>query len=336
MFQLSGLADNPEAAKDFIRESGINPEQNWFAPIELKRIISNAIFSMKDDHYGHSKEGLNLGATSLAFRLMHTGLNGLEAITLLSQTSQIFTPNHTISLAYEKEDAIVSVNISGRDQEHSGAAELSHIFMVYASYCSFVGKMVPIKILYSKSNLYTSLMKFNFETNCPVELADFSAIRFPKSYLDLPRRAGADRHPLYDAVRWSLLTSAMRSVSDRSPLPLLAAEQIAAKTETKIKARNVDIRQKRRIFKSDTLLSERDLHKSAKMAQAMVLLVTTNIPVEDIGAELGFSDERSFRRFFSGGTGQTPLRYRTTHQEPLDAILKGHFGKILENVGSLK
>lgn len=336
MFQLSGLFDNQVAAKDFIRESGVNPDLSWFAPIELKRVISNAIATSKDDHYGHSPEGLPIGATSLAFRLMHTGHNGLEAIELLHQTSLIFTPNHIINHFYDDDDVVISVNIIGHNQEHSAAAELSGVFMIYAALSSFIGKLIPIKTLHSKSKFYTSLIKFNFETHCPVEYADYSGIRFPKRFLDLPRRAAVDRHPLYDAVRWSLLTTAMRSVSDANPLPLLAAEQIAAKLETKIKSRNVDIRQKRRIFKADTQLTERDLLKSAKMAQAMVLLVTTNMSPHDIATELGFSDERSLRRFFSTATGQTPLQYRTSHQEPLDAILKDHFAEILKQVGSLK
>lgn len=335
MFQLSGLCDNREATKDFIRQSGVDPEKLWFAPIELKCLISNAMARLKDGHYGHSKEGLHYSAIPLYFRLMNTGINGFEAIDLLSKTSEIFTPNHLISHSYDGDDVIIKIDIRGIDGEHSSAAELSHIFSIYAGYCSFVGKLAPMKMLYSRSKLYTSMMTFNFETNCPIEYADFSGFRFSKAFLDLPRRTVVDRNPLYDATRWSLLTTAMRSVSDYNPLLVVDAAQLIARIETKAKSLNVDVRQKRRIFKSDTHLTERDLHKSAQIAQSMVLLVTTNILIEDIAAELGFSDERSFRRFFSNVTGQTPLQYRATHQEPLDAIINDLFGKILENVPDL-
>jgi AraC-like DNA-binding protein len=332
MFQLSGMSANQEAAKGFIRESGVNPDQSWFAPIELKRLISNASFTTKDDHYGHSQEGMPLGSTSVAFRLMHTGVDGMEAINLLQRMSSLFTPNHIVNCSYDDEDVIISLNILGRDQEHSGAAELSHVFMIYASLNAFFGKIIPLKVLYSKSKIYTSLVEYNFETKCPVEYADFSGIRFPRSYLNLRRRAVIDRQPMHDVVRWSLLTTAIRSVSDSSPVPLMDAEQITAKIVTKAKSRNVDIRQKRRMFKLDTQSTERDLHKGVQLAQAMVLLVTTDLSIDDIATELGFSDERSFRRFFAGVTGQTPLRYRSTQQEPLDAIQQDHFGTILKSV----
>jgi len=335
MFQLSGLCDNPEATKDFIRQRGVDPEKSWFAPIELKCLISTAVVTSNDAHYGHSIDGLHMSATALSFRLMNTSKNGFEAIGLLNKTSEIFTPNNVISYFYDENDVIIKINIKGTDEQHSAAAELSYIFSIYAGYCSFVGKLIPMKVLYSKAKLYTSLMKFNFETNCPIEYADFSGFRFSKSLLDLPRRAVVDRNPLYDATRWSLLTTAMRSVSDYNPLLLIDAAQLIDRIETKAKSRNVDARQKQRIFKSDTHLSERDLHKSAQIAQSMVLLVTTNILIDDIATELGFSDERSFRRFFSSVTGQTPLQYRTTHQEPLDAIINDLYGKILENVPDL-
>ncbi len=336
MFQLAGLTENKTAAKDFIRECGVEPEQDWFAPTAFKRILANAILTSKDEHFGHSKEGLRLGSTALAFRIMNSGSTVLEAQKLLEQISTIFSPNHMAGHFIAGDDVIMTATVSGHDDEHSAAVELNHLLLTYSAYSAFVGQIVTPKILYSKSKLYTSLVKFNYETNCPVELADYSGIRIPKAFLTLPRRAVVDRDPLYDAVRWSLLTQAMRSVSDYSQLPLLTAAQITSKIDTKIKSRNVDVRQKRRIVKADTQLNERELHKSTKVAHAMVLLVTTDRSAEEIASELGFSDERSFRRFFTGVTGHTPLRYRMTHQEPLDSIAKDHFGKILENVRNLE
>lgn len=335
LFQLTGLTQNQDAAKGFIRDCGVDPEQDWFAPTAFKRILANAILSSKDEHFGHSKEGLRLGSTALAFRIMNSGSTVLEAQNLLEQISTIFSPNHMAGHIIEGDDVIMTVTVSGHDDEHSAAVELNHLMLTYSAYSAFVGKIVTPKIVYSKSKLYTSLVKFNHETNCPVERADYSGIRIPKAYLNLPRRAIVERDPLYDAVRWSLLTQAMRSVSDFSQLPLLSAEQITSKIDSKTKVRNVDVRQKRRIVKADTQLSERELHKSIKVTHAMVLLVTTNRSVEEIATELGFSDARSFRRFFSGVTGQTPLRYRTTHQEPFDSIMNDHFGHILEGVRNL-
>jgi AraC-like DNA-binding protein len=267
---------------------------------------------------------------------MNTGATVLEAQKLLEQISTIFSPNHMAAQFSDGDDVIMTLTVNGHDSEHSAAIELNHLILTYSAFSVFIGKMAAPKILYSKSKLYTSLVKFNYETNCPVELAEFSGFRIPKAFLSLPRRAVVDRNPLYDAVRWSLLTQAMRSVSDYSQLPLLAAEQITSKMENKIKSRNVDVRQKQRIVKADTQLTGRELLKSTKIAHAMVLLVTTDMAVEEIATELSFSDERSFRRFFSGVTGETPLQYRTTHREPLDSILKDHFGKILEDVAKLK
>ena len=68
----------------------------------------------------------------------------------------------------------------------------------------------------------------------------------------------------------------------------------------------------------------------------MVLISTTNKTISEIGFELEFSDDRSFRRFFTEVTGCTPLEYRSVYQEAAASEGRNHFQAILEAASALR
>lgn len=332
LFQLSGLLPDQDEAKAFIRECGINSDQDCFSSTELKRLISQAIFNSNDEHYGHSEDGLRLGSTPLAFRIMNSASTAFEAQKLLEKVSDTFSPNHTVSHVVDGDSVILSWKISGHDHEHCAAAELTHMCLTYSAYNAFVGRILEPKVIYSRSILYTSLLDFSFETNCPVEYNDFTGIKLQKSVLDMPRRAAFDRNAFYNTIKWLLLTDKMRPIYDSSNLPLLSSEAIKSSLDKKIAIRNVDVRQKRRIAKHDTQFSERDLNNSNKITQAMIMLVTTDVSIAEITEELGFSDERSFRRFFKNITNKTPIEYRNCNRSDNFSSINNHYEAILKDV----
>lgn len=65
-----------------------------------------------------------------------------------------------------------------------------------------------------------------------------------------------------------------------------------------------------RKFKEETGLSVADYAKFAKIERAKVLLRSTDEPVQDIAAQLGFGTRNYFSRVFQEVTGQTPMEYR--------------------------
>ncbi|MEI6441405.1 MAG: helix-turn-helix domain-containing protein, partial [Alphaproteobacteria bacterium] len=142
--------------------------------------------------------------------------------------------------------------------------------------------------------------------------------------------------PVSNAIRWGLLADKIRPVMEHKHLPLLNAEGLLQQAEAKAKDRNVDTRQKRRISLNETAYSVRDLEKSIKASKAMVLISTTNKTISEIGFELEFSDDRSFRRFFTEVTGCTPFEYRSVYQEAAASEGRNHFRAILAAASALR
>jgi AraC-like DNA-binding protein len=69
---------------------------------------------------------------------------------------------------------------------------------------------------------------------------------------------------------------------------------------------------KRRLRDHGTSFNE--LLDGARRAEAIRLLTTTSLPIEQVTRRLGYSDPRSFRRAFQGWTGSSPGRFRDGHR----------------------
>jgi AraC-like DNA-binding protein len=277
-----------------------------------------------------------VGTTELAFRVMNTAEDLREAICLIEKFQKKVCPTRHISQVAGVDSMIFQVSADGLDQEHSAAAEITTMLMYMFGLASFVGEFIPIRKLYSRSKLYTSFMNYNKDANCPVEYADFTGIEFETQHLDMPKRANLADDPVSNAIRWGLLADKVRPIIERNHLPLLSAEGLLQSAETKAKQRNVDARQKRRIARNETEFTVRDLEKSIKASKAMVLISTTDKTISQIGFELGFSDERSFRRFFQDVAGCSPLEYRNVYQEAAASEGRNHFRSIMEAARTLR
>lgn len=65
-----------------------------------------------------------------------------------------------------------------------------------------------------------------------------------------------------------------------------------------------------RAFKKNTGVSPRDWYQQLRIAKAKRTLLNTCLPISQIGAECGFSDQSHFTRVFTKTVGCTPLNWR--------------------------
>lgn len=335
-FQISPLAAHGGDFDTFASSLGVDPGADWYTPTENKTLILHLIARLGDEHYGHCLKPIPSGASELSLRVMMTAENLSEAIDLLVSFSIKLCPTRDIQKIDHGENFILKFETDGIDLEHAAACELTSMLMYLFALTSFAGEFLPVTTLYTRSTLYSSLMTYNKDADCEVVLADFSGLKFCKASLSIPRRASNLSDPVSNAIRWGLLADKMRPIMDHNHLPLLNAEGLLQQAQAGARTRNVDKRQKRRIALKETEYSARDLEKSIRAAKAMVLISTTNKTISDIGLELGFSDERSLRRFFVDVTGCTPLEYRNVYQEAAASEGRNHFRAILEAAGALR
>jgi AraC-like DNA-binding protein len=329
-FQLSSVTSCGESFDCFASSLDINPNADWYTSTETKNLILNLAVRLDDENYGHCRQPIPTGTMDLTFRIMMTGETLSEAIDLLISFLKRLCPTRVIRKKEKDKTFIIQIETDGHDEERAAACEISTILLYVYIMWSFVGEFIPVKKFYTRSKLYSSLMKYNKDTDSEVVFSEFTGLEFDKSVLLMPRRASDTFDPVNNILRWGLLVDKMRPIMRRNHLPLMNADGLLHSAETKAKKRNVDGRQRRRIAIQETEYSVRDLEKSIKAAKAMVLIATTNKSISEIGFDLEFSDERSFRRFFSNTTGCTPLEYRRVYQEAAASEGRNQFRAILE------
>jgi AraC-like DNA-binding protein len=333
---MSPLAADREAFDAFAATLGIDPASAWFTPTENKMLILNAIGRLGDENYGHCHQPIPIGTTELAFRVMNTAETLTEAVELLQKFFLKVCPTRRLSTIPRETTFILRVDADGLDAEHGAACEMTSMLMYMFGLSAFVGQFLRPSRLYTRSEVYSSCMKYNKDADCEVVFGDFTGIELETSSLSLGRRSLEAMDPVSNAIRWGLLADKVRPIMKRNHLPLMNAEGLLKTVETRARQRNVDARQMRRIALKETDYTPRDLEKSIKAAKAMVLIATTNKTISEIGFELEFSDERSFRRFFSDVTGCTPLEYRMVYQEAAVSEGRNHFRAVMEAAKTLR
>ena len=332
---MSVAAPTPEDFRSLLVSVGIDPEKSIFSPADLKILIVTAILKLQDEQYGHSTIPLPIGSADLLIRLMNSGSNLEDAIDILQNFSKRLCPQNWVSTAKIDDDYIFCVNISGIDAEHGGAIELTGVLVFLFAMQAFVGEKIQIKKLYSRSKLYTSLVDYNYDSNCSVEYANFTGIKIDREVLKRPRRASFESSPLSNAIRWGLFVDKGITGVKTDGRLRLEAEQILQTIENKARKRNLADRQKRRLARKEGEYSVRELKRSIKAADAIVAISTTDKSMTELSADLGFSDERALRRFFRGAVGCTPLEYRQLAREENASDGKDVFGVIMDGVRQL-
>jgi AraC-like DNA-binding protein len=329
-FQLSSVTSCGESFDCFASSLDIDPNADWYTPTETKNLILNLATRLDDENYGHCRQPIPTGTMDLTLRIMVTGETLSEAIELLISFLKRLCPTRVLRKIEKDKTFIIQLETDGHDEEHAAACEITIILLYVYMMWSFVGEFIQVNKFYTRSKLYSSLMKYNKDTDSEVVFSEFTGLEFDKSVLSMPRRASDTFDPVNNILRWGLLVDKLRPIMRRSHLPLMNADGLLNSAETKARKRNVDGRQRRRIAIQETEYSVRDLEKSIKAAKAMVLIATTNKSISEIGFDLEFSDERSFRRFFSNTTGCTPLEYRRVYQEAAASEGRNQFRAILE------
>lgn len=331
-FQMSKAAPTPEKFHSFLVDAGIDPDKSHYAPTELKVLLVRAVLFLQDEYYGHSNSSLPIGSMNLLLSIMNSGRNLREAINILQEVSRKISPQQWADIRYIDNGCVFSIIVDGIDEEHSSAVELNGILIFLFAMQSFVGQKFQINKLFSRSKIYTSFMDYNLDGNCPVEYGELTGFPLDDQLLDLPRRSTFDNSALSNAIRWGLFVEKDAARGNTDGQLRLEAEIILQRIEKRSLARNIGVRQKRRLALEESSYSIRDLKRNIRAANAILLISTTDKSMGEIAEDLGFSDERAFRRFFQGSVGCTPHEYRKLHSAERSADGKDIFSAIMDGV----
>ena len=247
-------------------------------------------------------------------RIFQTGETLEEALELARRFSSKFSPTKVLELADNGETVIFTMTLDGHDEDHAGIAEVSLLTNYYFTLCSFLGKQIPIKNLYTRSITATSLADRNFFTDS-LKYNTFSGLEFEKRYLKMPRASDSSADLWSETIRLSLLYTKIKPILSKGIDSIIKAETILNASKKTAEQKNIILSEKRVITYNNASYNLRDLQNSKKIADSAMLLCTSTLEIDEIASRLGFPDAASFQRFFYGYSSFSPEEYREKFSE---------------------
>jgi len=219
-----------------------------------------------------------------------------------------------ISIDLEDNGQTATLSVTAVGERHRQLSENVTIFFssqMMAAVRWFLQQDISFTDFTCKSPTFRAGHLVHPEFGCPVEIGDRVSFSFPSILLEAQSTLGIVREPVSESAPWlSHPTPFEYSISNEDVLQDLD-EVIHLDPANLPVYRNVGARQKRRNLLEERGINIRELKHAYSAGRAKALL-STDFPMEELYVGLGYSEERSFRRFFKMRTGMTPVEYRNS------------------------
>ncbi|MDZ4375829.1 MAG: helix-turn-helix domain-containing protein [Phenylobacterium sp.] len=291
--------------EELLRRTGVAPDREFLTRSENTLLMLHSIVALRDEGHALGRQPLPPGFASVGLRVMGSARTlggGLEA---LARYFEVAGSIFSLDLRITGQEAEISLLANGLDRAQSSMLEDIWLAPLNAFIAWHIRDRAPVIAMTTARPDHPSLGGQHFWESAPVAKHDRTTLRLPLASLQLARRAASFEEPLWDALRFSL-----RGYSDGVILPDGSAIDAQTKTQPFMGMPHLGARQTRRRVREATGASFRDLRAQAIVERARQMLCETDRPVSDIAADLGYAEERSFRRFLRARTGLSPTAIR--------------------------
>lgn len=291
----------------------IAPDATHVTPGQHVLLMLNSIDMTGDEAHALGSGRLNRGFASLGLRTMLSTATLGPALDVLGRYFATCSSVFRIEVRRQHEVARVSLRAEGRNDARCEVLEEIWFNALYAFMCWFVGRRIPVMTATVARLDHPDAHRVHWAGNARLTKGEVSSLCFPLVCLQWPRTAVDVEEPVWEALRFWLDEDAAPPERSHAGLrPVFAVAEAPAKIKARqaTSGRLVGDRQLSRRFRAEHGVGFRDLRNDALAQAATFMLRSTDTPIEIISARLGYAEERSFRRFLRGRTGQTPLQIR--------------------------
>jgi AraC-like DNA-binding protein len=302
---------------DLLTRSRIDPAAEALTPDQHFLLMLNSIDITDDECHGLAARPMRPGFSAIGLHAMLGTSNLAAALRVLAR--YYASPASVFRLEVREDDDFARIALRAEGEDRAQAAMLEEIWLMALNMFMdwFVGRRLPVAGMTVARPDHPDLGAAHWALGAPLALDEVTSVVLPRACLTLDRRAGDVEEPIWEAMRFSMAESALPPGGDALEL----AEAVApARTRLRDAFNGLALcdRQLSRRIRAEHGLTFRDLRGEALAALARELLRYTDIPIPEIGARLGYSEERSFRRFMRARTGFTPAQIRTGAFPPAD------------------
>lgn len=276
-------------------------------------LMLNSIDMTGDEAHALGAGRLNHGFASLGLRTMLSTATLGAALEVLSRYFATCSSVFRMRIDYRGDLAEVSLRAEGRDEARCEVLEEIWFNALYTFMCWFVGRRLPVMGAVVARLDHPSAYRVHWAANAPLSRGEVSSLLLPRACLQWRRQVHEVEEPVWEALRFWMdddvgsaadVQTGLRTVFGRFEAPA------RARLDEAFGDRGVGDRQMSRRIKAQYGATFRDLRGDALVEVATRLLQMTDMPIDEIGAQLGYAEERSFRRFLRNRAGQTPAQIR--------------------------
>ncbi|HVI31043.1 helix-turn-helix domain-containing protein [Phenylobacterium sp.] len=291
--------------EELLRRTGVARDATALTRSENTLLMLHSIVVLRDEGHELGSRRLPPGFASVGLRVMGSGRTLGAGLAALARYFAVADATFDLDLRIDGDQAEVSLRASGPDRAQAALLEDIWLAPLNAFIAWHIRDRTPVTAMTTARQDHPSLGGRHYWDRATVAAHDRTALRLPTASLALERRARAFEEPLWDALRFSLCGE-----RDAASLPDGRAIDAQTTRQAFMALPHLGARQARRQVREATGASFRDLRAEAIVSRARAMLCETDRPVADIAAELGYAEERSFRRFLRRRTGLSPTAIR--------------------------
>lgn len=266
-------------------------------------LILSVILTLEDEAHGMTRRRINVGMNNLAMRVAAAARTAEEAVEAFALFYKKTVSPVRFQISAQTNALDVSVSLDSIDSGQAAAVEEVHIVSLMLNLSWLAGRQLKAQSFSVRDPLHPHIGRQHWGVDAPVHFGSSTSVRLS------PRQALlAARVPAAGDFMWQPLKYWIEN--DPGINPQLSWANATLRVADLPQSSALSERSLRRRFATEGH-SFRELRRKAIAETGVRQLLSTDDPVEQIAANLGYSEARSFRRLLKSVTGMSPAQIRT-------------------------
>jgi AraC-like DNA-binding protein len=290
-------------------------------------LILNVNLTLADEAHGLARRPIAIGLNYLAMRAASTARTAEEAVEAFARFYEWTSSPVRLQLVNTPSAMEVRVSSDSADADQAAVVEEIHTVALMLNLNWLAGRKLNVHSFAVRDPRHPNIGRQHWAFDAPTHAGACTLLRLSPRQSLLHARV-----PAVGQYMWHPLRSWIENDPHINPQAKWADATLRLADLTKSSA--VSERSLRRRFAAEGQ-SFRDLRRKAIADAGIRQLLSTDDTVDQIAAELGYSEARSFRRLLKAETGMTPAQVRSHSSAPKasDALL---YERIRELVGRME
>ena len=275
-------------------------------PEQAVLLCMNTVAALEDAALGMARVGLPANYPVIGATMM-LGCENLE-VALQALCRLYNSASSAIQARLHTEGDVASLTLHADSAVETDSPYLEEILLlwIFIQCLHFLGRAPPVFELTLRDPFHFTIDRQHWAVHAPVRYGELTSFTFPRALLAEPPLSRATSSLIWDChARWldyiggGVTLTPTEYVSDAG---FVHFQDIVRRSGKSANSMRRQLRASHGGF--------RDTRRRALVDAATNRLRTTDEDVQTIACDLGYSDARSFRRFFKTATGLTPQQVR--------------------------